>query len=103
MKKIQGNEIESLISVGSVYLQFSATWCGPCKSLKRTVESVSGDHPDVNFYYVDIDECDPQVLKKFDIRSVPKTYFYKDSKEVSHSLGSIPVAKLKEALNSICV
>ena len=38
-------------------LQFSASWCGPCKVLKPIMEKLSDEFKDkANFYYADIDE-----------------------------------------------
>ena len=38
-------------------LQFSASWCGPCKVLKPIMEKLSDEFKEkANFYYADIDE-----------------------------------------------
>ena len=38
-------------------LQYSASWCAPCRALKPVMEKLSDEFKDkANFYYADIDE-----------------------------------------------
>ena len=38
-------------------IQFSAAWCGPCKSLKPIMDKLSVEYKGkANFYYADIEE-----------------------------------------------
>ena len=44
----------------TVILKFTATWCGPCKQIKSTVNSLISSYANkVSFQYfeIDIDEC----------------------------------------------
>ena len=104
MIKINGNEIKDSVNNGDgVYLQFSATWCGPCKTLKRTVESIEADYKNVSFYYVDIDECDPEIIKAFGVRSVPVACFFKSGELTSQKIGSLSQSKIKDELAVLCM
>ena len=52
-------------------VQFSATWCNPCKILKPIMEEISNEMSDkLNFFYMDIDES-PSTPTLFSIRGVP--------------------------------
>jgi len=52
-------------------IQFSATWCNPCKVLKPIMEEISDEMSDkLNFFYMDIDES-PSTPTLFSIRGVP--------------------------------
>jgi len=52
-------------------VQFSATWCNPCKVLKPIMEEVSDEMSNkLNFFYMDIDE-NPSTPTLFSIRGVP--------------------------------
>jgi thioredoxin 1 len=56
-------------------LKFSASWCGPCKSLASTIEThYKGD---VTIENVDIDE-NQEVAIKYGIRSVPTCVLLSD-------------------------
>ena len=52
-------------------VQFSATWCNPCKVLKPIMEEISDEMYDkLNFFYLDIDSS-PSTPTLFSIRGVP--------------------------------
>ena len=52
-------------------IQFSATWCSPCRTLKPIMEEISNELSDkLNFFYMDIDES-PSTPTLFSIRGVP--------------------------------
>lgn len=59
-----------------IVLNFSASWCGPCKVFGPALEEVAKEHDgEFNIYKIDIDK-DPQVPALFGIRSVPSTVFF---------------------------
>ncbi|KAF9931173.1 hypothetical protein BGZ67_005456 [Mortierella alpina] len=41
-----------------VIVQFTATWCGPCQTIKPFVEKFSETYPHITFVKVDVDEFD---------------------------------------------
>ena len=53
MKKLNDENFHEFVTEGDSMVQFSATWCGPCKALTRTLES-AGEMP-VKMAKVDID------------------------------------------------
>jgi thioredoxin 1 len=65
-------------------LKFSASWCGPCKSLAMTLK---GEDLGVPVEDVDIDDSS-YLAAQYAIRSVPTLVLIKDGKEVSRITGS---------------
>lgn len=61
-----GNKVDQL-----TFIDFNATWCGPCKLIGPAFHAVANDYIGrVTFYSVDIDRC-PETAKAFNITAVP--------------------------------
>ena len=72
-------------------LQFSASWCGPCKVLKPIMEKLSDEFKDkANFYYADIDEKAINSASAAAVRGVPTVVVYKKGVEVARKVGGLP-------------
>ena len=68
-------------------LDFSATWCGPCKMLAPIVERIADENVGkVKVGKLDIDDS-PGVATKFAIKGVPTVVVFKDGKELARHVG----------------
>jgi len=73
--------LEEMIDKTKPYvLYFTASWCGPCKSIYPLFDELSKRYSNIAFYKIDIDECE-EFVSKFNIESVPTFYFYKKNNE----------------------
>ena len=82
-------------------LQFSASWCGPCKVLKPIMEKLSDEFKDkANFYYADIDEKAINSASAAAVRGVPTVVVYKKGVEVARKVGASSEADLKAFFKS---
>lgn len=70
-------------------MDFTASWCGPCKRIAPFFEELSAKYPSVTFIKVDVDDLD-MVAGAAGIRAMPTFLIYKDGKPV-------PDAKLEGA------
>jgi len=79
-----------------VVVDFSATWCGPCRMIAPKFSELSNANPDVVFVHVDIDELNtlPEVEA---IAGVPHFKFFRDGKFITEFSGA-NVAKLTETI-----
>ena len=70
-------------------INFTATWCGPCKKLKPELEKLisNNNYKNVKFYKVDIDKCN-EIVDKLKIESVPTTLLIKNDNIVERISGS---------------
>ena len=76
-------------------MRFTASWCGPCKSLATNLELVSTDIPiDV----IDID-VHSEVAMEYGIRGVPTLVMLEDGKEIKRMSGTKTVTQLTEWIN----
>jgi thioredoxin 1 len=77
-------------------IKFSASWCGPCKMLDKTLSTIETNTP---ITVVDIDE-QSSLAAEYGIRSVPTLVMIDDDGNVSKRItGNQPAEKLKEWLN----
>ncbi len=81
-------------------IQFSASWCGPCKALKPVMDKLSNEYKDkANFYITDIEDDGINTGSAAGIRGVPTVIIYKKGQEVSRKVGGVPESHMKEFLD----
>lgn len=79
-----------------VLVDFSATWCSPCKALSPVIEKLANELEGRAFVYkIDIDEA-PEVTNKYGIRSVPTVIVFRDGKVAGTTVGVKTREKLLE-------
>jgi len=93
MKIITENEFKELVK-DTIVVQFSATWCGPCKTLTKTIEQ-NKDKFNVPIYKVDIDDAQ-DLAKALGIRSVPTIIRFENKQETKRLVGIKPIEQLVE-------
>jgi len=76
-------------------LKFSASWCGPCKMLSKTFESVDTSIPVED---IDIDEHS-ELAVEYGIRGVPTLVMIDENVEVKRITGNLPKPQLESWLN----
>lgn len=87
-------EAEVVNSNVPVLLDFTATWCGPCKALKPIIEKVAQSHAGrLRVLQLDIDDS-PETPSRFNIRGVPTVIMFKGGREVARQVGLAPESKL---------
>ncbi|KAN0060866.1 thioredoxin 2 [Thecaphora frezii] len=66
----------SATSSTPLLVQFTATWCGPCRALSPVLEKLAAE-PDLDLIKVDIDQHQ-KLAQQYSIRSVPTVLLVKD-------------------------
>lgn len=87
-------EDEVIKSDGKVLVDFTATWCGPCKRLSPIVDEVASQLAGkIKVGKLDIDEA-PMTASKFQVRGVPTLMVFEGGKMVDTSVGLVSKAKV---------
>ncbi|HEX8463798.1 MAG TPA: thioredoxin [Abditibacterium sp.] len=86
---------------GAVVVDFTATWCPPCKMLAPVFERVATNYEGkAKFFKVDVDET-VEVAAKYGVQTIPNLLFFKDGQVVDQSVGFIPEGQLSAKVDSI--
>ena len=81
-------------------IQFSASWCSPCKELTPILEKLSKNFEGkATFYYADVEEGGLNKGSELGIKGVPSTILFKRGVEVDSLVGYPGEAKVAEWLS----
>ena len=102
MEVNDGNFEEKVLRAGRpVLVDFSATWCGPCKQLKPVVEELAGEYQGrVDVVHIDVDEA-RNTAALYGVMSVPTLMFFKDGELADQLAGVVPKEALKQKLDKL--
>jgi thioredoxin-like negative regulator of GroEL len=73
-------------------LRFTASWCGPCKSMAMNLETANLGFP---IEVVDID-THPEIAQEYGIRSVPTLVLLDENTQIDRIIGTKTVNQLQE-------
>ena len=101
MENFKDDMFETVIANEPVsVIQFSATWCGPCKSLRPIMEKLSGEYKDrAKFFYADIESDALNLGSSCGIRGVPTVIVFKKKTEVDRLVGGVSESAMKAFLD----
>lgn len=103
MKQVNNvNEFNEVINSDNLtVVKFSASWCGPCRTLAGIMNEVTPDFPNVNFIEVDVEGDDvDEIVSKYSIRNIPVLAFVKNGDIKHKSVGLVDKTKIVEMINS---
>ena len=99
MTEVLSEHVKDLQTKGEKLLvQFSASWCGPCKTLTPRLENIEEEYSNVTFLKIDVDKNMDTAIE-LEIRSVPTVLIYNGNKLVDRSSGVQPDTYYKKVLD----
>ena len=91
-------EKDVLKSDKPVLVDFTATWCGPCRMIAPIIEELANEYQGrAVIGKVDVDE-NPETSMNFGIRSVPTLLIFKGGQVVDQIIGAVGKEKITAKL-----
>lgn len=88
---------------GIVFVDFYASWCGPCQVVGPIIDELSEDEQfknKVKFVKINVDE-NSQLANQYNIFSIPTFIIFKDGKPVNQLTGAMGKEALIGEINKI--
>lgn len=94
-------EAEVLKSPGAVLVDFSATWCGPCKKLEPIVHEIASEYGGrIKVVKVDVDQA-RATASRFAVLSVPTLIFFRDGQVKDQFIGVLTKQALADRVEKV--
>ena len=100
-KNITGPEFKDTIhGEGITFVDFWASWCGPCMRFGPIYEKASEANPDITFAKVDT-EAEHDLAGALGISSIPTLMVFRDNVLVYREAGALPAPALDSLITQV--
>ena len=84
-----------------VVVDFWAEWCGPCKMLTPTINTVADDYEGKSIVVkVNIDDA-PEIAQQYGIRSIPSLLFFDKGSVMDQRVGAVSYEEISNILDKL--
>ncbi|KAI9333196.1 thioredoxin [Zopfochytrium polystomum] len=85
----------ALKDAGLVVVDFSASWCGPCKMVAPHYDALSQKYPAAKFLKIDVDDY-PEIAEAAGVTAMPTFVFFKDGAAVGDAVRGANIRAVEE-------
>jgi thioredoxin 1 len=83
------------------FVDFWASWCGPCKMIGPIFEELSKQYSGkVKFAKVNVDE-NPKTPTNYGVRGIPTMILFKEGKVVDQLVGAVPKTQMENVVKKV--
>ena len=91
---------KTILEGGTVFVDFWAEWCGPCKRFGPVYEAASEQHADITFGKVDT-EAEQELARAANITSIPTLMAFREGVLVFAQPGALPARQLDQLIQGV--
>jgi thioredoxin 1 len=99
--ELTGENFEASVRDNEIlFVDFWASWCGPCRQFAPTYEAASEANPDLTFGSVNTEE-QHQLSSAAQVSSIPTLMVFRDGILVFSQAGALPPAALDQLIAAV--
>ena len=91
---------QTVLKDGIVFVDFWASWCGPCMAFAPVYDEAAEKNSDISFTKVDT-ESEQALAQEAEIMSIPTLMVFRDGILLYREAGALPAAGLEDLLAQV--
>lgn len=88
---------ETLSNGKPTIIDFTATWCGPCRNVAPVFAKLAEANPNINFITVDVDKLHT-VAAEYDVQAMPTFITFDNAGKKLATIVGANIAKIQDAI-----
>jgi thioredoxin 1 len=94
LRTLTDETFADVVGGGTVLVEFSAVWCGPCRMIEPVLEQIAEEQGGaLTVAKIDID-ANPRTARDLGVMAAPTLHLYKGGELVAQAVGARPKAHL---------